>query len=593
MGTMNKMRIRSFSLEKDGFVGQLYTGTRAPGKAILYVGGAGCKKKMTLMMGQYLVDAGFTVLFLGFYLWDDLSKDMWNIPVDYAGRAAAWLKKNGCDICMIGTSTGAGYTLLSASLVPEISGVVALSGFDHVMEGCKFFHKPSGHSVYGSSIIPFTFAMVIMPATMVSVLPIGGLLVKGGSLGPEDFVTVIILSVGVITPIITMMSYSDDFRTMGTIFGEVRGILEAPEMARPETGEVPQSNSLQLRDVHFSYKEKEVLHGVTLEIPEGSFVALVGPSGSGKSTIARLIASLWDVDSGSITLGGTDIRQIPQEAYADKIAFVSQDNYLFNMSVRENIRLGRPEATDAEVEEAAKQSGCHDFIMSLENGYDTLVLVLALFVMGGLGGEQMKGIKMILSALPFLLLLIERQWKRFARGAAMLVAGYGLLFVMPYLPGALNYLALMCGGILTRFVVTVVMGEYLIATTSVSEFISAMERLHMPQAVTIPMSVMFRLFPTIGSEWRSIRRAMTMRGIHLGGAKGGQILEYQLVPMMTSTVRIGEELSASALTRGLSAPVKRTNICRIGFRAQDWVLLALGLFAIAVWILELGGVELW
>ena len=147
MGTMNKMRIRSFSLEKDGFVGQLYTGTRAPGKAILYVGGAGCKKKMTLMMGQYLVDAGFTVLFLGFYLWDDLSKDMWNIPVDYAGRAAAWLKKNGCDICMIGTSTGAGYTLLSASLVPEISGVVALSGFDHMMEGCKFFHKPSGHSI--------------------------------------------------------------------------------------------------------------------------------------------------------------------------------------------------------------------------------------------------------------------------------------------------------------------------------------------------------------------------------------------------------------------------------------------------------------
>ena len=224
-----------------------------------------------------------------------------------------------------------------------------------------------------ASIIPFTFAMVIMPATMVSVLPIGGLLVKGGSLLPEDFVTIIILSVGVITPIITMMSYSDDFRTMGTIFGEVRNILEAPEMLRPESGDVPDENSLSLNDVRFSYNDKEILHGVTLQIPEGSFTALVGPSGSGKSTIARLIASLWDVDSGSITLGGTDIRQIPQEAYADKIAFVSQDNYLFNMSVRENIRLGRPDATDAEVEEAAKQSGCHDFIMSLENGYDTLV----------------------------------------------------------------------------------------------------------------------------------------------------------------------------------------------------------------------------
>ncbi|MBR1758491.1 MAG: energy-coupling factor transporter transmembrane protein EcfT [Lachnospiraceae bacterium] len=222
-----------------------------------------------------------------------------------------------------------------------------------------------------------------------------------------------------------------------------------------------------------------------------------------------------------------------------------------------------------------------------------LVLVLALFVMGGLGGDQLKGIKTILSVLPFLLLLIERQWKRFARGVAMLIVGYGLLLAMPYLPGILNYLALMCGGILTRFVVTIVMGEYLIATTSVSEFISAMERLHMPQAITIPMSVMFRLFPTIGSEWRSIRRAMAMRGIRLGGARAGQVLEYQLVPMMTSTVRIGEELSASALTRGLGAPTGRTNICRIGFRVADVLLLAGCAFAIVVWILELCGVTLW
>jgi ATP-binding cassette subfamily B protein len=110
-----------------------------------------------------------------------------------------------------------------------------------------------------------------------------------------------------------------------------------------------------------------------MKIPEGSFVALVGPSGSGKSTIARLIASLWDVTGGSISIGGSDIRNIPQEAYADKVAFVSQDNYLFNMTVRENIRLGRPSATDQEVEEAAKMSGCHDFILSLEKGYDTLV----------------------------------------------------------------------------------------------------------------------------------------------------------------------------------------------------------------------------
>ena len=153
------------------------------------------------------------------------------------------------------------------------------------------------------------------------------------------------------------------------------------------------------------------------------------------------------------------------------------------------------------------------------------VLILALFVMGGLGGEVLRSVKTALSALPFALLLVERQGKRFFRGMLMLGAGYGLLAALPYLPGVLNFIALMCGGILTRFVVTIVMGEYLIATTSVSEFISAMERIKMPQAITIPMSVMFRLFPTLGAEWRSIRRAMRMRGIHLGGAKASQVLE--------------------------------------------------------------------
>ena len=222
-----------------------------------------------------------------------------------------------------------------------------------------------------------------------------------------------------------------------------------------------------------------------------------------------------------------------------------------------------------------------------------LVLVLAVFVMGGLGGSQMKLIKIILSVLPFILLLIERQWKLFGRGIIMLAVGYGLLIAMPYLPGLLNFIALMCGGILTRFVVTVVMGGYLIGTTSVSEFISAMERLHIPQAITIPMSVMFRMFPTIGAEWKSIRRAMGMRGIHLGGVRAGRILEYQMVPMITSSVRIGEDLSASALTRGLGAPVKRTNICRIGFRVQDWILLTLCLAVVVIWILELCGAALW
>ena len=337
---------------------------------------------------------------------------------------------------------------LNDTAVEYIGGIQVIKVFGKTKSSYeRFVHDAyeAAHSFIDwmrASIIPFTFAMVIMPATMVSVLPIGGLLVKNGSLSARDFVTVIILSVGVITPIITMMSYSDDFRTMGTIFGEVRAILDAPEMNRPAESAAPAGNDLELKDVRFAYQEKEVLHGISLVIPENSFVALVGPSGSGKSTIARLIASLWDVTSGSISLGGTDIRRISQEAYADKIAFVSQDNYLFNMTVWENIRIGRPSATDAEVEEAARQSGCHNFILGLEKGYDTLVGSSGGHLSGG-ERQRISIARAMLKAAPIVILdeataytdpeneaVIQRSVSRLTAGKTLIVIAHRLSTVV-------------------------------------------------------------------------------------------------------------------------------------------------------------------
>ena len=337
---------------------------------------------------------------------------------------------------------------LTATAVEYIGGIQVIKVFGKTKSSYeRFVHDAyeAAHSFIDwmrASILPFTFAMVIMPATMVSVLPIGGLLVRNGSLSAQNFVTVIILSVGVITPIITMMSYSDDFRTMGTIFGEVRAILDAPEMNRPAEGGAPAKNDLELRDVRFGYQEKEVLHGVSMSIPEGSFVAFVGPSGSGKSTIARLIASLWDVSDGSIRMGGQDIRQIPQEAYADRIAFVSQDNYLFNMTVRENIRIGRPSATDAEVEEAARQSGCHEFIMGLEKGYDTMVGSSGGHLSGG-ERQRISIARAMLKAAPVVILdeataytdpeneaVIQRSVSKLTEGKTLIVIAHRLSTVM-------------------------------------------------------------------------------------------------------------------------------------------------------------------
>ncbi|MCR5288970.1 MAG: ABC transporter ATP-binding protein/permease [Treponema sp.] len=232
-----------------------------------------------------------------------------------------------------------------------------------------------------SSIWPFTIAQVVMPATLVSVLPIGGFMVLHGTLTPESFITIIILSVSLIQPILIVFSYHDDIAKAGVIFDEVSSILNLPELYRPKISDYkPVDSSITLKDVHFSYhknkqgeEQKEILHGISMSLPHGSYTALVGPSGSGKSTIARLIASLWDVDSGTIEIGGVNIKNLSLEEYNKRIAYVSQDNFLFDMSVRDNIKLGRPDATDQEVESIARESGCYDFIMSLDHGFDTIV----------------------------------------------------------------------------------------------------------------------------------------------------------------------------------------------------------------------------
>ena len=218
-----------------------------------------------------------------------------------------------------------------------------------------------------------TFGMGIFPATLISILPAGVFYVMDGSLTPANFILCIILSFGIITPLLTVFGYADDLATIPVVMGDVAEIMDKPDLIRPEKSKaLPKDNGVELENVRFSYKDEEVLHGVSLKIAPGTVNALVGPSGAGKSTVARLIASLWDVTDGAVRVGGVDIRELPADVYNRYVAYVSQDNYLFDLSVMDNIRLGRPDATDEEVMAAAKKCGCHDFILSLENGYQTV-----------------------------------------------------------------------------------------------------------------------------------------------------------------------------------------------------------------------------
>ncbi|MDO5063079.1 MAG: ABC transporter ATP-binding protein [Peptostreptococcaceae bacterium] len=271
--------------------------------------------------------------------------------------------------------------ILNDTAVEYINGIEVIKVFGKTDSSYEKFEKAAkdGANAYidwmRASIFYFSSGLAIVPATLLAVLPIGGFMYLHGNIEASDLIMVIILSMGLITPLITVMAYNDDIARATVIFEEVGSLLEMREMHRPEsTNDMPQGHSLELCNVHFGYqKDKEILHGVDMTIVPGTVNAFVGPSGGGKTTIARLIASLWDVDEGSISMGGVDVKKIALSDHNEKIAYVSQDNYLFNTSVLENIRMGRKGATDAEVIETAKRCGCHDFIIGLEKGYDTIV----------------------------------------------------------------------------------------------------------------------------------------------------------------------------------------------------------------------------
>ena len=278
---------------------------------------------------------------------------------------------------------------MNATIVEYIGGIEVIKAFNQGKNSyAKFAQRVRANAAYfynwmKSCQLPISFSKAISPTTLITILPVGWLLYQGGSLSVETFITVIILSLGIAGPLLAAMDFVDSLAKVGTIVGEVDAILNGEEQVHATRPVSLPNRDIAVEHVSFGYHEDtEVLHDVSLSIPSGSMVAFVGPSGSGKSTIAKLIGGFWDVKKGRITLGGRDLRDIPLAQLYDKVAFVSQDNYLFDDTVRENIRMGRLDASDAEVEAVARAAGCDAFIRALENGYDTKV--------GG-GGAHLSG----------------------------------------------------------------------------------------------------------------------------------------------------------------------------------------------------------
>ncbi len=218
--------------------------------------------------------------------------------------------------------------------------------------------------------------LAIMPTTLVGVLPVGLLLNRAGQITPAELAMGIILSLSIVGPLMKVTTFINEAKSMEYAVEAANELLNLPVL--PDSGKmVPlRRTDIVLQDVSFSYgmnggEENDVLHRINLTMPEGSFTALVGPSGGGKSTIARLIARFWDVTGGSISIGGRNIKELSIRQLSELVSFVTQDNFLFNCSLKENIRLGNPNATDAEVFAAARAACCDEFIARLEKGYDT------------------------------------------------------------------------------------------------------------------------------------------------------------------------------------------------------------------------------
>ena len=222
----------------------------------------------------------------------------------------------------------------------------------------------------------------VLPCLVLLMLPFGSGMVLGGFISLDKLILVMCMSFAVGPSVLKALNFAGKFPQLDYKIAELEKMMDKPALKEGTSDFVGTNYDIEFKDIHFGYGETEVLHGVDLSLKQGSTTALVGESGSGKSTLAKLLVHYYDLNSGSITIGGQDITDMSLEELNNHVAFVSQEQFLFNTSLYENILIGRPDATKDEVMEAARRAQCEEFLNRFPDGIMT---------QAGDGGKQLSG----------------------------------------------------------------------------------------------------------------------------------------------------------------------------------------------------------
>ena len=255
-----------------------------------------------------------------------------------------------------------------------------------------------------TSALPMAVMLTLMRSAAVTVIPAGILLYLMGSLSIPTFVLFVVMGIGFNRPIMAVLFHGmTGFYQINAASKRIAEVFNQPELADPAHPQRPHGNDIIFRNVCFGYGDVHVVKNISFMAPAGKVTALVGPSGAGKSTLAKLIPRFWDVDEGEICIGEVNVKAIAIERLMDRVSFVFQDVFLFNDTVLENIRLGNPTASRAEIVTAAKAARCHEFIQALPQGYDTPVGENGVSLSGG-QRQRLSIARAILKAAPIVVL---------------------------------------------------------------------------------------------------------------------------------------------------------------------------------------------